>query len=480
MSATEFRATIPAGTKSQVSGEALESEVSWTFETRRPALVDSRPRHDDKWIDPKAELFLHFNMEMDPRQARDSMVLEERSLDGWQIMGEVLHRRAARQARGGQGGLALGRVRRSSQHGQRPRGQARAPQARPLLPPAPARRPARRGGQAGLGRGARHHSSRPAYTFRVAEYPSKACLPAGFKMAFSNPVRYKDLLAHMSVEPSTAMPELSEEQGERTGSRDAEKRLVYHYLPDIAYRPDTLYAFKIDGGLKDVFGNALGVDVSFTLETDGYCPKLRMPTGFGMLESYLPPRHPVDAVNVQQEPLEKAFIPEAEFVPFYQGEKWDCEKFPSPRGSADQALGPDPAAQRPPAHLHRHGGAVPARSARRPGLRPGPGAGTAAGSRPSTTSPASGSRSRIRRTPSSSGPPSCAPARLTAAWPWTSGATTTRSSGKASPTRRASPRPRAGSVWESRIGSAGTGRGCGSSRATRPGRPSWPRTGTAG
>ncbi|MCX5797496.1 MAG: MG2 domain-containing protein [Elusimicrobia bacterium] len=328
--ATEFRATIPAGTKPQAGGEALGAEVSWTFETPRPALVDSRPRHDDKWIDPKAELFVHFNMEMDPRRARGSLLLEERDLAGT-LLGEVavgVRRTKPEELKKVMPGDDYGAAASTAN--------VLAIKPALLRPDRSYRLRLREGlpaadGKLGLA-AERDIVFETWYAFRAAEFPSQACLPAGFRMAFSNPVRTKDLLAHMSVEPSTGMPELSEEQGENTGARDDEKRLVYHYLPDIAYRPDTLYAFKIDGKLKDVFGNELGSDARFTLETGGYCPKLRMPSGFGMLEGYLPPRHPVDAVNVQQEPLEKAYIPDAEFVPFYQGEKWNCEKSPAHRG----------------------------------------------------------------------------------------------------------------------------------------------------
>jgi hypothetical protein len=329
--ATEFRVRIPAGTRSQVSGEALEAEVSWTFETRRPALLDSRPRDGDRWIGLKAELFLHFSMEMDPREARGSIVLEERDLAG-SVLGEVPI--GVRRAKAGEIKAAW-----PWSHA------AAAPSTATVLAVKPAvLRPDRsyrlrlreglRAAEGKLGlREGRDIGFETYYAFRAAEFPAKACLPAGFRLAFSNPVRYKDLMAHMSVEPPGAVPELSEGRGESVGERDGEARLVRHYLPDIAYRPDTLYAFRIDGKLRDVFGNELGADASFTLETGGWCPALRMPSGFGMLESYLPPRHPVDAVNVQQAPLEKTPVPEAEFVPFYQGEKWDCGRSPARPGT---------------------------------------------------------------------------------------------------------------------------------------------------
>ncbi|MBI5240768.1 MAG: hypothetical protein HY926_09870 [Elusimicrobia bacterium] len=329
--ATEFRASIPAGTRSQVSGEVLEAEVGWTFETRRPALVDSRPRSGDRWIDLKAELFLRFNMDMDPREARDSLSLEERDLAG-AVLGEVSV--GVRRAKPEDVAAAWPR----DEYWDVPSTSTVLVVKPSVLRPDRAYRLLLRAGlraeEGRLGLAAeREVAFETWYPFRAVQFPAQACLPAGFQLAFSNPVRAKDLMAHLSVEPATAVPELSAEQGESVGTRDSEARLVRHYLPDIAYRPDTRYSFRIDGRLKDVFGNEFGSDASFTLDTGGYCPKLRMPSGFGMLESYLPPRHPVDAVNVQQTPLEKSVIPETEFVPFYQGEKWGCERSPARPGA---------------------------------------------------------------------------------------------------------------------------------------------------
>ncbi|OGR59515.1 MAG: hypothetical protein A2X36_06250, partial [Elusimicrobia bacterium GWA2_69_24] len=162
------------------------------------------------------------------------------------------------------------------------------------------------------------------YTFRVKETPAPICLPGRLPIAFSNPVRQQDLYAHMTVQPSTGMPELDAEAAEWTGSIDSERRKVEFAMPEIGWKPDTAYAFTIDGKLKDIYGNALGADFTFAVELQGYCPTLKVAHGFGVLESYLPQRHPVQAVNLDVVPLQKAVIPEEQFVPFYRKIPWSC------------------------------------------------------------------------------------------------------------------------------------------------------------
>ena len=45
--ATEYKVTVPAGTASKVSGDRLSADAAWTFETLRPALVNSIPHEGE-------------------------------------------------------------------------------------------------------------------------------------------------------------------------------------------------------------------------------------------------------------------------------------------------------------------------------------------------------------------------------------------------------------------------------------------------
>ena len=67
--ATTFRATIPAGLRS-VTGEVLEEEYSWTFETPPPEVVSSNPHDGEQWGLPDRPMVLYFNQKVDPEAVK--------------------------------------------------------------------------------------------------------------------------------------------------------------------------------------------------------------------------------------------------------------------------------------------------------------------------------------------------------------------------------------------------------------------------
>lgn len=320
--AHRYKVTIPKGSASKVSGAALVDEVSWEFETLRPQVVTSKPTHDDRWVNLNPIFFVQFNLPMNPRRIADYITLEERPLDNAGTSETISL--GARMAKAEE----IKSVWPYSYYGIVPStanvvalkpsrslkpDHAYTLQLKEGLPPAE--------GDLGL-LAARGIAFETYYSFRAVEFPSKECLPHWFRMAFSNPVKYQELLDHMSVEPSTPMPRVERHIAEPTGSQERHTRRVYQSMPDIGYKPDAVYSFKIDKNLEDIFGNKLGDEVTFQLATDGFCPRVEMPQGFGILESYLPLRHPLTLVNVSQVPIEMARIPDDQLVPFYESTRW--------------------------------------------------------------------------------------------------------------------------------------------------------------
>jgi uncharacterized protein YfaS (alpha-2-macroglobulin family) len=324
--AASFKAEIPAGTRSAVSGRALDKSYAWTFETRRPQLVDSRPSDGDRWIAPDAILFLHFDLPMDPRRARDSIVLRETKLDD-HGPGEV---------------IAVG-VRRATPE------EVKAawpwswgeniPSTMTVLAVKPSRPLQRdRGYRLFLGAelkaadGALGLSSERAvrfegpYTFRVTAGPGRQCLPRGYDLVFTDPVAMSDVIAHTRIEGSTRSFAVNENGREFLGARHPELRTVDFEFPDPGLQPDHDYALLISSGLRDAFGQELGAEVRLPFSNDGICPRLNMPQQFAVLEQGLPARQPVAAVNVATAPLRKGVIADDAFIPFYRGIEWGCQK----------------------------------------------------------------------------------------------------------------------------------------------------------
>jgi len=322
--AASFRAVIPAGTRSAVTGRALEQAYSWTFETRRPQLVDSRPRDGDHWIAPDAILFLHFDLPMDPRRARADIALEE-SDSSWRAREvSVGVRRATPQEVKAAWPWAWGESIPST---------ATVIALKPAVPLSRDHtyrielKQGLRGADGELGLpSARAVRFETPYAFRVVDGPGRACLPRGYPLWFSNPVRYADVLSHTRIEGSTRAWPTEGRELESTGSEDADHRRVEFSLPEPGLEPDGSYALVVSGDLRDAFGQALGADVRIPFSNDGICPRLSMPTGFGVLEQALPARHPVVAVNVPTAPLRKQLIADDGFIPFYRSIEWGCDK----------------------------------------------------------------------------------------------------------------------------------------------------------
>ena len=81
-------------------------------------------------------------------------------------------------------------------------------------------------------------------TFKVVNYPSKSCLPNRFTITFTNPVYMKELYDHLVVEPAIDIPKLSGYYSNYTGDKNYNLRRVSLFLPNVNYRPDSLYKFK--------------------------------------------------------------------------------------------------------------------------------------------------------------------------------------------------------------------------------------------
>jgi uncharacterized protein YfaS (alpha-2-macroglobulin family) len=318
--ASAFRAEIPAGTRSAVTGRALAKAYSWSFETRRPQVVDSRPKDKNRWIAPGAVLFLHFDLPMDPRRARGSIALLETG------GGEAEHP------------VPVG-VRRATpaeikeawpwSYGEN------APSTTTVLALKPAAplgldRSYRLVLKAGLAAAdgslglpeERVIRFRSPSTLNVIEGPERAFMPRMYSLALSNPVRYRDLVANTRIEGSTLTWSGDDYNEEATGVPDEESGKVGFTFSDPGLVPDHDYALIISSGLRDVFGQTLGREVRLPFSNDEIRPSLTMPNAFGVLEQTLPARQPVVSVNVPTAQLRKAIIPDDKFIPFYQSIQW--------------------------------------------------------------------------------------------------------------------------------------------------------------
>ena len=300
-------------------GQALEEDTVWFFETTRPAIKESAPHDGQRWLPLDTVLYAAFTLPMTSARARSFITLEERAPDG--SAKEVLI--GVRPAKDEE-------VKKLWPHPWQHVSTGTVIAVRPAAKLKPDHAYTLRleagllsaGGNLGLTE-TRAINFEPWYTFRLKELPRNACLPESFSLGFSNPVKFSELYSRMSVDPSTAMPPLREEREDYEGYRDEHKRTAYISLPNDLVKPETLYSFSLSPELTDIFGNKLGEAADFQLGPMDYCPYWGMPTGFGILESYLPARHPFTAMNARELNIVKSRVSEENLIPFYRGNMSD-------------------------------------------------------------------------------------------------------------------------------------------------------------
>ncbi|MDD5209400.1 MAG: alpha-2-macroglobulin family protein [Elusimicrobiales bacterium] len=300
-------------------GQALEEDAAWFFETQRPSIKESEPDNDERWLPLDTVLYAAFNMPMASARARDSIKLEETAPDG--SVREVLI------------GVRLAKDEEVKKLWPNPwqdisTGTVIAVRPAAKLKPDCAYKLkfgaglAAAEGNLGLGE-ERVINFEPYYTFRLKKLPQDACLPEYFSLVFTNPVKYTELYKHMSVEPPSAMPPLDKEREDYESYGNPRERAAHLALPYGMFGPGKVYSFKISPDFSDTFGNKLGESVEFKLGPMDYCPYWDMPTGFGILEGYLPARHPFTSVNAAELNILKSAVSQDNLIPFFRGRMED-------------------------------------------------------------------------------------------------------------------------------------------------------------
>lgn len=310
--ATRYQVSVPAGLKSEVSGETLDAGQTWGFETRRPALLESKPINQQRWVDLKDTLYLRFNMAMESKKARDFIALEE-TLDG--KISDV--------------SLAIRRAKPDEIKTLWPYSYSDVPAStapvlaaipmRPMKPNAQYRlllRPGLLASPGDLGLEAERVVSFTTWkTFQWNKTDFASCWPGAMTVWFTNPVVRADLLRFMKVDTSTASLASTDDYG---GAYSSDGQ----FLPSLNFKPRETHTFTFLKDLPDQFGNRLGEDKTIEMTIPDYCPRVELSERFGVLEGYFPARHPVTVVNVPEIPLAKKRIADDELIPFYNGIKW--------------------------------------------------------------------------------------------------------------------------------------------------------------
>ncbi len=306
--ASRYTVTIPAGTKS-LSGSTLKNTFRWTFETPRPAVLRSTPGAGQKQVELNHSILLVFNEPVDPQSVGRWLSIEERS-NGALAYPAFTVRQAKDEDLAGL-------------HGLTPLSQTEVRALREqcersivLLPSAPFRKESTikivckaglQGRQGRLGMTAEYTSSFTTYgglKFIGVQSDNDFNPKNGLRLEFSNPVLFSEMTSHLVITPAAQLNQNA------YGEYQSDKPYVYLDL-----RPEQDYACLLTSGMKDIFGNTLGADASFTFRTSAYAPYARMTTGPGLLEANEAHTIPVSLMNTDSVSVRMGVLSAEQIVP---------------------------------------------------------------------------------------------------------------------------------------------------------------------
>lgn len=296
--ATDFTVTVPGGISS-VSGQIMERDFSFSFETPSPELTYHWPGDKSKWINLDEVIILQFNQEIPLQKARDFLEFTGKDPQGGKTFLPFRLRYLAQKEideesfRTEEGEILLLEPEEKLKSGF-------FYQVRVLkgLP----------GAEGPLGMLENYQfgfSTYGFFQFSEIEKPHLSHPTESIILNFSNPVSYEEVATNISFQPEVKIPEYYYGSGYSTPR-------IYLYLN---LEPDTLYTATLSPELKDKFGNPLDERIDFTFTTGPYSPWVSVTDTLAVLEAYGDLVYPVTFMNINRVGLRAKVLETDDIIP---------------------------------------------------------------------------------------------------------------------------------------------------------------------
>jgi len=310
--ASVYMASVAKDFRSALSGESLSGTSSWFIQTGRPEVIASSPRNGMHWLGKNAEIYIAFSQRPDIGILKKAVTVKDKNGEEvpftvraarreevdvlWKYYDEV---HAENSAVIVPSGLKYDGTYKVVVHKDLPL--SKDPLG--MLKDYPV-------------------TFTTVNSFRIVSGPAPECLPPSASyITFSNPVTYAEFRKNLKIKPALRIADYSYRGDSYDGAYEYGDNAARQLIPGYDMKPGVTYTFRISGKIRDIFGNRLGGDAVFSYKAGDYCPSLSAEGGFGILESYLPARHPVSALNAAPVKLDKGIIKKEDFIPFYYSDK---------------------------------------------------------------------------------------------------------------------------------------------------------------
>ena len=134
--------------------------------------------------------------------------------------------------------------------------------------------------------------------------------PEAPRISFSTRVNRADLIRNIEITPSIQLP-TEEELEEDTWSSKTFSLFQFRFNPNITY------TIKINGSLKDIYGQILGEEQNIILNVTDYNPRVSIPSGMGVVESYEGIKFPIEVINPNTITIQSRYLDKENIIPYF-------------------------------------------------------------------------------------------------------------------------------------------------------------------
>ena len=133
--------------------------------------------------------------------------------------------------------------------------------------------------------------------------------PKAPEIKFSTRVEWADLIKNIEISPQIQLPTQEEIEQNSWSSKNFS-------LYALRFNPNITYNIKINGSLKDIYGQTLGEEQNITLNVTDYNPSVSIPSGMGVVESYEGIKLPVQVMNPNTIYIQSRYVDKENIIPF--------------------------------------------------------------------------------------------------------------------------------------------------------------------
>ena len=300
---TKIEVTLKKGIKSELTGETLENDYTWSFNTLRPIMVKSSPYDRQSELPTDVNIVIYYNMPIYLQSAKEEIQLissnSYRNIDfdvryariedlrEWETNEYKLDQVLVIKPK-----TALAKNDKITVHINE--GLA-----------------AVNGDLGTADAKSFNFSTHDEFYFsgNSDQTVTASYSPEAPKIEFSTRVEWSDLIRNMEITPEIQLPTEEEIQQNSWSSKSFS-------LYSLRFNPNVTYNIKINGSLKDSYGQTLGEEQNITLNVTDYNPSVSIPSGMGVVEAYEGVKLPVQVINPNPINIQSRYVDKENIIPF--------------------------------------------------------------------------------------------------------------------------------------------------------------------